>query len=442
MWNKLLAVVQGEVSKQVFDTWFAPTKTLSVSLDHIEIGVPTDFFKDYMEDRYKVWLEDKIEGVEGRHVSISFVVVHNRAGEPSLKRDVLLVPPKEVSLINNPSLNSKYAFEGFVVGSSNRFAHAACLAVAEAPAEAYNPLFIYGGVGLGKTHLLHATGLSILKSYPSRKVFYVSSEQFTNEFIDSVRYDRIEGFKGKYRGIEVLLIDDIQFLAGKESTREEFFHTFNSLYESRRQIIISSDRPPRDIPTIEDRLRSRFECGLITDIQTPNLETRIVILKKKAERDNMVVPDEVVNFIAERIKNNIRELEGALIRVFAFASLSNVKIDLALTKDLLKDVLIDEEPVYISVDSIQRKVAKQFKIQVSDIMSKKRSGSVSFPRHVAMYLSRELTEFSLPEIGERFGGKDHTTILHAYNKIKEKIKKDDFLKGTLEKLIEELKKPV
>jgi chromosomal replication initiator protein len=327
------------------------------------------------------------------------------------------------------------------VGDSNRFSHAACLAVAESPAEAYNPLFIYGGVGLGKTHLLHATGSFATEKHPLKKVFYVSSEQFTSEFIDSVRYDRLEVFKKKYRYIDVLLIDDIQFLAGKEGTQEEFFHTFNSLYESRRQIIISSDRPPRDIPTIEDRLRSRFECGLITDIQPPNLETRIAILRRKAELEDMSVPDEVINYIAERIRNNIRELEGALIRVFAYAFLEHLKLNLDLTKHLLKDVLIDEEPVFISIEVIQRRVAKQFKLQLSDMLSKKRSESVSFPRQIAMYLARELTNFSLPEIGQRFGGKDHTTILHAYNKIKKILKKDDSLKYIIENIIEDLKKP-
>ncbi len=444
LWSKLLTVIQKEVSKQAFDTWFVPTRLILSSSDRLTIGVPTDFFRDYIEDKYKIWLEEKLKGLEKRCVFIDFIVTPNQITN-TIKEEGVIPEFSEnlVSSINSsPSLNPRYLFGNFVVGDTNRFAHAACLAVAESPGKAYNPLFIYGGVGLGKTHLLHATGLETLKNYLKKRVFYVSSEQFTNEFIDAIRYDHLEVFKNKYRGIDVLLIDDIQFLAGKETTQEEFFHTFNSLYESRRQIIISSDRPPRDIPTIEDRLRSRFESGLITDIKPPNLETRIVILKNKVEQNKLDVSDEVIFFIAERIKNNIRELEGALVTVSAYASLYNEKLDVTLVKNILKDVLVDEEPLFVSIDSIQRKVVKYFKLQMSDMISKKRSGSISLPRQIGMYLSRELTNFSLPEIGARFGGKDHTTVLHAYKKIKEKIKKDEHLRLTIENLKEELKKPV
>lgn len=435
MWDRLLDSLQKEAPNHGLRAWLRSTKMLSFSPNHIEIGVPTSFSKDYLENRYKGWLEQRLKEMEGREISISFVVSPPEAQQKEVSSETKVVLQHE-----GFALNPKYTFENFVVGGSNRFAHAASLAVAKSPAEVYNPLFIYGGVGLGKTHLLHAIAHYCRKAWPQKKTCYLSCEQFINEFIESIKYGRTDVFKSRYRGVDLLLVDDIQFLAGKVETQIEFFHTFNALHESRRQVVISSDCPPREIPTLEERLRSRFECGLITDIQPPDLETRIAILKKNVEREGVGMPDEVLYFIASRIKYNIRELEGALIRIIAFASLEQRKIDVTLSKEILKDVLIDEEPSLISIESIQRRVAKRFKIQLSDIKGKKRTENIALPRQVAMYLARELTDLSYPEIGERFGGKDHTTILHAHKKIKEKIKRDGAFKEFIEKLIEEIKR--
>ncbi len=320
-------------------------------------------------------------------------------------------------------LNPKYTFDTFVIGSGNRFAHAASLAVAEAPAKAYNPFFIYGGVGLGKTHLMHAIGHYVLEHNPNAKVVYLSSEKFTNEFINSIRDNKAIDFRNKYRNVDVLLIDDIQFLAGKESTQEEFFHTFNTLHEESKQIVISSDRPPKEIPTLEDRLRSRFEWGLITDITPPDLETRIAILRKKAKADGLDIPNEVMLYIANQIDTNIRELEGALIRVVAYSSLVNEDMTPELAAAALKDIIPNAKPRMISILDIQKAVGEHYNIRLEDFTAKKRTKSIAFPRQVAMYLSRELTDFSLPKIGEEFGGRDHTTVIHAHEKISSDVQK-------------------
>ena len=330
---------------------------------------------------------------------------------------------REGEEVSNTSLNPRYTFDTFVIGNSNRLAHAASVAVAESPAKAYNPLFIYGGVGLGKTHLMHAIGHYVLSQNKKTKVVYVSSETFTNELINSIRDDRNIEFRNKYRNIDILLIDDIQFIAGKERTQEEFFHTFNSLYEANKQIIISSDRPPKEIPTLEDRLRSRFEWGLIADIQPPDLETRIAILKKKAKLENLVVPDEVLIYIAKKILSNIRELEGALIRIVAYSSLTNREINEELAIEALKDIISNTKPKFITPDLIKEKVAEFFNIKIEDFTAKKRTKSIVYPRQIAMYLCRELTDLSLPKIGEEFG-RDHTTILHAYDKISSDLEID------------------
>jgi chromosomal replication initiator protein len=326
------------------------------------------------------------------------------------------------------------------VGSNNRFAHAACLAVAESPAKNYNPLFIYGGVGLGKTHLMHAIGhYARLNNANDYIVAYVTSEKFTNDLIRAIREEKTVEFKNKYRSIDILLIDDIQFLAGKEATQEEFFHTFNTLYEANKQIVISSDRLPKEIPTLEDRLRSRFEWGLITDIQPPDYETRIAILQKKAQLENLTVADEVITFIADRIQSNIRELEGALIRVTAFSSLNNVVIDKEKAAEILKDILPDKKPVEITVALIQQKVAGYFNIHLDDMKSKKRTRAIAYPRQIAMYLCRKLTTESLPQIGDHFGGKDHTTVLHAHDKIAAEVKNDATFSQTIQNLIDNIK---
>jgi chromosomal replication initiator protein len=335
-------------------------------------------------------------------------------------------------------LNPKYIFETFVIGNSNRFAHAASLAVAEAPAQVYNPFFIYGGVGLGKTHLMHAIGHRIVKTHPRLKVVYISSEKFTNELINSIREGNPESFRQKYRNIDVLLVDDIQFLTNKERTQEEFFHTFNTLHEANKQIIISSDRPPRDIQTLEDRLRSRFEWGLITDIQAPDLETRIAILRKKAMIENLNAPNDVMVYIASRIVNNIRELEGALIRVMAYGSLTNQAIDLDLATEALKDIFPNGRPKQITMELIQEIVSSFFKIKIDELLAKKRTRNVAYPRQIAMYLSRELTDNSLPRIGEMFGGRDHTTVIHAYDKISRERNEDTKLNNTIKELIKKI----
>jgi chromosomal replication initiator protein len=336
-------------------------------------------------------------------------------------------------------LNPRYTFDSFVIGSGNRFAHAASLAVAEAPAKAYNPLFLYGGVGLGKTHLMHAIGHFVLQHNPAAKVLYISSEKFTNEFINAIRDNRGESFRNKYRNIDVLLIDDIQFLAGKEQTQEEFFHTFNALHEERKQIIISSDRQPKEIPTLEERLRSRFEWGLITDIQPPDLETRIAILRKKARSENLEIPNEAMAYIASQIDSNIRELEGALIRVVAYSSLINEDISVALAADALKDIVPHNRPRAITIHDIQQKVGEFYGMRLEDFKARKRTKAVAFPRQVAMYLSRELTDFSLPKIGEAYGGRDHTTVIHAYEKISAQLKIDQELGRVIASIIDKIK---
>ncbi|RSK25435.1 chromosomal replication initiator protein DnaA, partial [Bacillus sp. HMF5848] len=336
-------------------------------------------------------------------------------------------------------LNSKYTFDTFVIGQGNRFAHAASLAVAEAPAKAYNPLFIYGGVGLGKTHLMHAIGHYVLEHNPAAKVVYLSSEKFTNEFINSIRDNKTVDFRNKYRSVDVLLIDDIQFLAGKEQTQEEFFHTFNTLHEESKQIVISSDRPPKEIPTLEDRLRSRFEWGLITDITPPDLETRIAILRKKAKADGLDIPNEVMLYIANQIDSNIRELEGALIRVVAYSSLINKDINADLASDALKDIIPSSKPRVITIQDIQKVVSQHFNVKVEELKAKKRTRTIVEPRQVAMYLSRELTDASLPKIGEEFGGRDHTTVIHAHEKISKKLESDPNFQRTFKEIQSQLK---
>jgi chromosomal replication initiator protein len=340
---------------------------------------------------------------------------------------------------NSSNLNPKYTFETFVIGESNRFAHAASVAVAEAPAQRYNPMFIYGGVGLGKTHLMHAIGHYTLEQWPNKKVVYVSCEKFTNDFIDSIQNKNNISFRNKYRNVDVLLIDDIQFIAGKEGTQEEFFHTFNALHDANKQIVISSDRPPKEIPTLEERLRSRFEWGLITDIQAPNLETRIAILKKKANTENIDINNDVLVFIANKIQSNIRELEGALIRVNAFSRLTNQPIDVDLATDALKDIISARKPEVITIDLIKEVTAKYFNIEVNDFNLKKRTKSIAYPRQVAMYISREMTELSLPKIGEEFGGRDHSTVIHAIDKINKEMENNFDFKNLINRIMKDIK---
>jgi len=411
IWKKTLEIIEQRISGPSFETWLKDTEALSLINDNLLVTVPTDFVKEWLENRYSPLICDVLEEVTGMRLHVTFTV-GTAAKMPPFSRD---------DEISSAQLNPKYTFESFVIGNSNRFAHAAALAVAEAPAKAYNPLFIYGGVGLGKTHLMHAIGHFVHRHYPHFKVVYLSTEKFTNEFINSIRDNRTVDFRNKYRTVDVLLIDDIQFLAGKESTQEEFFHTFNALHENNKQIIVSSDRQPREIPTLEDRLRSRFEWGLITDIQPPDLETRAAILRKKAEIEQINISNENILLIANKIVTNIRELEGALTRIKSYSSLTGHPIDEALIEKTLKDLLPspDEEP--ISIAKIQRVVADYFNLSIEDMKAKKRTNAVAHPRQIAMYLCRELTDLSLPKIGEEFGGRDHTTVMHAQDKIRSSI---------------------
>jgi chromosomal replication initiator protein len=426
LWNKALSIIEKKISKPSFETWLKSTKAHSLQGDTFIVSVPNDFARDWLEGRYVHLISGVLYEITGEELSVKFIIPQNQEDQdfqvPSSKRNKL--KNDEPAELNQNMLNPKYTFDTFVIGSGNRFAHAASLAVAEAPAKAYNPFFIYGGVGLGKTHLMHAIGHYVIEHNPSAKVVYLSSEKFTNEFINSIRDNKAEYFRNKYRNVDILLIDDIQFLAGKESTQEEFFHTFNALHEESKQIVISSDRPPKEIPTLEDRLRSRFEWGLITDITPPDLETRIAILRKKAKADGLDIPNEVMLYIANQIDSNIRELEGALIRVVAYSSLINKDINADLAADALKDIIPSSKPKVITILEIQKRIGEEYNIKLEDFKAKKRTQSVAYPRQIAMYLSRELTDFSLPKIGEEFGGRDHTTVIHAHEKISKMIQND------------------
>lgn len=441
LWNAALANIEKKISKPSFDTWLKSTKAHSLQGDLLVITAPNEFARDWLEERYSQLISGILYEITGEELSVKFIIPQNQKEEDS----DLLLPPKKAKKEDDQHdfpqniLNPKYLFDTFVIGSGNRFAHAASLAVAEAPAKAYNPLFIYGGVGLGKTHLMHAIGHYVLEHKPNAKVVYLSSEKFTNEFINSIRDNKAVEFRNKYRNVDVLLIDDIQFLAGKESTQEEFFHTFNTLHEESKQIVISSDRPPREIPTLEDRLRSRFEWGLITDITPPDLETRIAILRKKAKAEGLDIPNEVMLYIANQIDTNIRELEGALIRVVAYSSLINKDINADLASEALKDIIPSSKPKVITIHDIQRTVGEHFSVKLEDFKAKKRTKSVAFPRQIAMYLSRELTDYSLPKIGEEFGGRDHTTVIHAHEKISKLLQSDLQLQRQMKEINELLK---
>ena len=437
IWQNVLLLLEKELSRPSFDTWLKSTYLHSFDSYNLNVVVPNEFAKDWLETRYYALIKDKVCNIIGKDVSLQFLIAGQENINSRLKNDKRINYNNMDDYVSN-TLNPKYVFETFVVGNSNRFAHAASLAVAEAIAKAYNPLFIYGGVGLGKTHLMHAIGHYVQEHHPHMRVMYVSSEKFTNELINAIRDDKTIEFRNKYRNIDALLIDDIQFLAGKERTQEEFFHTFNALYEANKQIIISSDRPPKDIPTLEDRLRSRFEWGLITDIQPPDLETRIAILRKKSEMENLNIPNEVMIYIANKIQSNIRELEGALIRVIAYSSLSKRDINMDLCIEALKDILPDNRPKIITTEIIQTKVAQHFGLRLDEFKSKRKTRNVAFPRQVAMYLCRELTDSSLPKIGEEFGGRDHTTVIHAHEKIATQIKRDPQFELVIKNIIEKL----
>lgn len=432
-WDKVLKILKVEIMSEVsYNTWILGLKPIGIKNGVFMIDVPNELTLDIITQRYKLLFKEAIKHVLNQEINVECVVgglVKEKDEEVSIKEEKKNIPQNTDTY---GILNSKYTFESFVIGNSNRFAHAASVAVAESPANAYNPLFLYGGVGLGKTHLMHAIGHHIKENNPSAKVVYVSSEKFTNELINSIRYDKNLDFRNKYRGVDVLLVDDIQFIAGKESTQEEFFHTFNELYEARKQIIISSDRPPNEIPTLEDRLRTRFAWGLQADIQAPDFETRIAILKKKAEIEKYVVSSDVMVYIATKIKSNIRELEGALIRVMAYSSLTNNKnITVDLAAEALKDIISSSQTKNITIDLIQDVVANYYNLSIQELKSQRRTRNVAYPRQIAMYLSRKMTDMSLPKIGDEFGGRDHTTVIHAYEKISGAIKTDDSLTNAI-----------
>ncbi|GLO64217.1 MULTISPECIES: chromosomal replication initiator protein DnaA [Oceanobacillus] len=439
LWSATLKKIEEKLSKPSFDTWLKNTKAEALEKDTLIISAPNEFARDWLENQYTNLISQMLLEVTGSELNTKFIIPDSL--EEIEEQKPMPKPKQSADAGDSPKsmLNSKYTFDTFVIGAGNRFAHAASLAVAEAPAKAYNPLFIYGGVGLGKTHLMHAIGHYVRDHNPNAKVVYLTSEKFTNEFINAIMDNKSNHFRNKYRNIDVLLIDDIQFIAGKESTQEEFFHTFNALHGESKQIIISSDRPPKEIPTLEDRLRSRFEWGLITDITPPDLETRIAILNKKAKAEGLDIPNEVMLYIANQINTNIRELEGALIRVVAYSSLVNQDIDASLAADALKDIIPSSKPKEITIPAIQEIVAERYHIRLEDFAAKKRTKSIAFPRQIAMYLSRELTDASLPKIGEEFGGRDHTTVIHAHEKISKMLEQDTELDRDIEELKEKLK---
>lgn len=423
-WSAVMKLLEEELTSVSFSTWIETIVPVSFNKNSIVLEVPSEFNLGIIKSRYKDLLLNAVRHVTNRNLEIELTV---KSGEGSVNKEVI---PEENSPVFS-ILNPKYTFSTFVKGNGNQLAHAAALAVAEAPATAYNPLFIYGGVGLGKTHLMHAIGHYVIEQNNDAKVLYTSSEKFTNELINAIKDDRNEEFRSKYRNIDVLLIDDIQFIGGKERTQEEFFHTFNALYELNKQIVISSDKPPKEILTLEERLRSRFEWGLIADIQAPDTETRIAILRKKSQLERYDIPNEVLVYIANNIESNIRELEGALNRVIAYASLTGSPITLELAQDCLKQILAGITVANINHNTIMKVVSRYYDISPDQLVTQKRSRDVSYPRQVAMFLCRELTGMSLPKIGQVFGGRDHTTVMHACDKIQEEMERSAELKRAI-----------
>src|SRR6266516_97180 len=438
LWNEVAGRLKGALNETTYRTWFAEAEGAELSDDAFVLGVPNDFTREWIEGHFLGLIGAAVRDVTGQERRVALSVTERLPVDTPLPAEVM--PKQGGGGAADSGMNPKYTFDLFVIGSSNRFAHAAALAVAEAPAQAYNPLFIYGGTGLGKTHLMQAIAQYVGEHTSDLSVRYVTSETFMNDFINSLRDKRIEGFKQRYRTYGLLLIDDIQFFEHKERIQEEFFHTFNSLYEAGSQIVISSDRPPREISTLEERLRSRFEWGLITDIQPPDLETRIAILRKKVKTDGIAVPDaEVLTFIASRISTNIRELEGALTRVVAFSSLTGRPMTTELAQDVLKDVFPQGEFAEVSIKRIQELVSERFSLSLEELCGDKRSQNIVYPRQVAMYLSRELTDSSLPKIGKEFGGRDHTTVIHATSKIARLIREDRSVYNLVQELTARVK---
>lgn len=444
IWDKVLEIAQKRISNTSYQTFIKDTQLYSLKNDEAIILVSLPFNASWLNQRYSEIMQAIIYDVIGYEVKPHFISEDELASYNNVNTQEVQEPQVQHSSIDDKTwgkeqFNMHNTFDTFVIGPGNRFPHAASLAVAEAPAEAYNPLFIYGGVGLGKTHLMHAIGHHVLSNKPNAKVIYTSSEKFTNEFIKSIRDNETEAFREKYRKIDVLLIDDIQFIQNKEQTQEEFFHTFNELHQNNKQIVISSDRPPKEIAKLEDRLRSRFEWGLIVDITPPDYETRMAILQKKIEEENLDIPPEALNYIANQIQSNIRELEGALTRLLAYSKLQGKPITTELTAEALKDIIQSPKSKKITIQDIQKIVGQYYSVRIEDFSAKKRTKSIAYPRQIAMYLSRELTDFSLPKIGEEFGGRDHTTVIHAHEKIANDIKSDPTFKQEVENLEKEIR---
>src|SRR6516165_4347967 len=428
LWEEILTRIETKVNRHSFYTWFKPTMYVSADARAITVRVPNPLFKDWLMKHYAAVITEAMGEIKKPNLAIDFVSESQTDEAPRPLNIADALPPLEADLPPSPApgpagLNPRYTFDTFIVGSSNQFAHAACRAVAEAPSRSYNPLFIYGGVGLGKTHLMHAVGQYVLQHDRNLKLTYISGERFMNEMINAVRYDRIIDFRERYRTVDVLLVDDVQFIGGKEGTQTEFFHTFNALYDFQKQIVLSSDCPPHEIPSLEERLRSRFEWGLIDDIQSPDLETKVAILKKKADTEAVPLPDNVAIYIAGKIKSNIRELEGSLIRLIAYASLTGQEISLPLAQEVLKNIL-DHDEKAVTIDAIQKFVAEYYNLKLADLKSRNNAKSVAMPRQVAMYMCKTLTHASLPEIGRSFGGKHHSTVIHSIRKVEELRKRN------------------
>ncbi len=452
LWHDTLKALEVKMPTPSFETWIRPTHPLEMNDDVLVIGVPSEMARETIRARYAGVVATALRTLTERSVNVEFVVDSGlvrppgRTARPNADSQAPAerapAPERADGAADGPpQLRERYTFDTFVVGTSNRLAHAASQAVAQNPARAYNPLFVYGGVGLGKTHLMHAIGHAARTLYPRSRVRYVTAETFTNEIITAIRDDKTSEFRGRYRSIDILLVDDIQFISGKERTQEEFFHTFEALHGAQKQIVISSDRPPKDITTLEERLRSRFEWGLITDIQPPDFETRVAILKKKAQVEAIPIPDEVLVLIARRVETNIRELEGALIRLAAHASLHREPMTTDLAQSLLKDLFPPERKRLVTMPMIQAAVSAYYGLDAAELLAKSRTRNVSFPRQVAMYLSRRLTDASLPRIGEAFGGRDHTTVLHACGKIEAQLSADEDLRSTIAALVDAIQHP-
>jgi len=437
IWDEVLSRIENKVNRYSYFTWFRQTSFVADQGSKITVRVADPLVSDWLTKHYAGVINEALQEVGRAGTALEFLEekpAAERIGELVVPRDDQGVST-ETAAVDFAGLSPRYSFETFIVGSSNQFAHAACRAVAEAPSRSYNPLFLYGGVGLGKTHLMHAIGQYVLAHSPGLKLTYISAERFMNEVINAIRYDRILEFRERYRGVDVLLVDDIQFIVGKERTQTEFFHTFNALHDAQKQIVLSSDCPPHQISELEERLRSRFEWGLIADLQPPDLETKIAILKRKAEGEGVSLPDDVALYIAGRIKSNIRELEGSLIRLLAYASLTGKEISMALAQEVLRDVLRSDERA-VTIDMIQKFVADYYQLKLAELKSRNNSKSIAMPRQVAMYLCKSLTSASLPEIGKSFGGKHHSTVIHSIRKVEDLRKSDSDFNNLINTLIE------